>query len=81
MRAAQIGVAAFFFAGEQLFGKLGRQPPALLGQMHENKMLTAGAIYGLDVIAQTMKAPAPRRTLSARASPRTRARASASKRV
>lgn len=56
VRAAQVGAAGFFFFGEQLFGSLGRRPPALLGQMHENKMLTAAAIYGLDVIAQTMKA-------------------------
>lgn len=56
VRAAQVGAAAFFFFGEQLFGALGRRPPQILGQMHENKMLTAGAIYGLDVIAQTMKA-------------------------
>ena len=55
VRAAQLGVGAFFLFGEQLFGKLGRPPPTLLAQMHENKLVTAGAIYGLDVLAQTAK--------------------------
>ena len=55
VRAAQVGVGAFFLFGEQLFGKLGRPPPTLLAQMHENKLVTAGAIYGLDVLAQTAK--------------------------
>jgi len=56
VRTAQVGASAFFFFGEQIFGALGRRPPPLHAQMHENKMLTVGAIYGLDVIAQTMKA-------------------------
>ena len=55
VRAAQVGAAAFFFFGEQIFGSLGRQPPPIHAQMQENKLLTFGAIYGLDVIAQTMK--------------------------
>ena len=55
VRAAQLGVGAFFLFGEQLFGKLGRPPPQLLARMHENKLVTAGAIYGLDVLAQTAK--------------------------
>ena len=55
VRVAQVGAAAFFLAGEQIFGKFGKSPPALLGQMHENKLLTCGAIYGLDVVAQTFK--------------------------
>ena len=41
--------------GEQIFGTLGKAPPPLLNQMHDNKLLTVGAIYGLDVIAQTAK--------------------------
>ena len=56
VRAAQAGAALFFFFGEQLFGLLRRPPPALHAQMHENRMVTFGAIYGLDVVAQTMKA-------------------------
>jgi len=56
VRAAQAGAALFFFFGEQLFASLRRPVPALHAQMQENKMLTFGAIYGLDVIAQTLKA-------------------------
>jgi len=56
VRAAQVGAAFFFFFGEQMAAAVGRGPPQLLAQMHENKMLTGAAIYGLDVIAQTMKA-------------------------
>lgn len=55
VRAAQVGATLFFFFGEQMFAALGRRPPALYGQMHENKMVTMGAVYGLDVVAQTMK--------------------------
>ena len=49
VRAAQAGAAFFFFFGEQLFGLLRRPAPALHAQMHENRMVTFGAVYGLDV--------------------------------
>lgn len=55
VRFAQVGVAGFYFLGEQLSAALGRSPPKILGQMHENKFLVAGAVYGLDVVAQTFK--------------------------
>ena len=55
VRVAQVGVGLFFFFGEQLCAKLGRTPPAVLEQMHDNKLVTAGAVYGLDVLAQTAK--------------------------
>jgi len=55
IRAAQLGVAATFFFGEQLFGLVGRAPPPFVGQMHENKFVTAAGVYGLDVVAQTLK--------------------------
>ena len=55
VRVTQVAAAGFFFFGEQIFGKLGRRPPAIYEQMHENKLVTAGAIYGLDVVAQTFK--------------------------
>ena len=42
VRAAQVGAALFFFFGEQMYAALGRRPPALHGQMHENKFLTMG---------------------------------------
>jgi len=56
LRTAQVGVVAMFFLGEQFFGYFGRRPPQILGQMHENKMITAAGVYGLDVLAQTLKA-------------------------
>ena len=55
VRVAQASAAGFYFFGEQIFASLGRRPPALLHQMQENKLLAAGAIYGMDVIAQTFK--------------------------
>lgn len=55
IRFAQAGVAATFFLGDQIFGALGRRSPQFVGQMQENKMLTAAGVYGLDVVAQTLK--------------------------
>ena len=55
IRFAQAGVAATFFFGDQLFGMIGRRPPSFVGQMHENKFMTAAGVYGLDVVAQTLK--------------------------
>lgn len=55
IRTMQVGAATFFFAGEQIFGKLGRRVPPLYDQMHDNKLATLGGIYGLDVLAQTAK--------------------------
>ena len=49
VRAAQAGAASFFFFCEQLFDLLRRPAPALHAQMHENRMVTFGAIYGLNV--------------------------------
>ena len=57
VRAAQVGAASFFFFGEQLFGLLRRPAPALHAQMHENRMVTFGAIYGLDVRLDPPPAP------------------------
>jgi hypothetical protein len=55
VRAAQLGVAGLYFFGEQLFAAARARPPALVGQMHENKLLVAGGVYALDVVAQTFK--------------------------
>ena len=55
VRVAQVGVVGAFFFGEQVFASLRRPQPALLGQMHENKLATAGIVYALDVVAQTFK--------------------------
>jgi hypothetical protein len=51
----QVGVGAFFFVGEQIFAAVGKRPPSILEQMHENKLMTAAAVYGLDAVAQTLK--------------------------
>ena len=56
VRAAQVGVGLFFLFGEQIFAKLGRLPaPPVYYQMHDNKLIAAGGIYALDVMAQTAK--------------------------
>jgi len=55
VRVAQIGVGVAFFFGEQICAALGKAPPPLLRQMHDNKLMTVGAVYGLDIIAQTAK--------------------------
>ena len=55
VRFAQVGVVGLFFLGEQLFAQLRRPPPSWLHQMHDNKLAVAGGVYGLDVVAQTMK--------------------------
>lgn len=56
VRAAQVGAAGFFFFGEALFGKLGKQPPKVLTQLHDNKLVAVGGLYALDIVAQTLKA-------------------------
>lgn len=56
IRLAQASVAVAFFAGDQLFGMVGRRAPPFVGQMHENKFVTVAGVYGLDVVAQTLKA-------------------------
>lgn len=55
VRAAQVGVGVFFFFGEQIFARVGKAPPPVLQQMHDNKLLTIGGVYALDVVAQTAK--------------------------
>jgi selT/selW/selH-like putative selenoprotein len=55
VRAAQVGVGLFFFLGEQIFASMGKAPPPLYTQMHDNKLITAGGVYALDVVAQTAK--------------------------
>jgi len=56
VRVAQLSMAALYFFGDQAFGMMRRPSPPWLGQMHDNKFAVAGGVYGLDVIAQTMKA-------------------------
>lgn len=55
VRAAQLGVAATYFFGEQVCAALGRRTPRQIDAMRENKMLVGGGVYALDVVAQTFK--------------------------
>lgn len=45
----------FFFFGEQLLAKLGRPPFDFMGELHTNIMVHVGALYGLNVVADTLK--------------------------
>lgn len=55
VRVGQVGAAVAYFLGEQICSSLRFAPPPLLRSMHENPLLTVGGVYGLDVIAQTLK--------------------------
>ena len=55
VRFGQLGAAVAYFFGEQICGSLRLRPPSLLQRMHENPLVAVGGVYGLDVIAQTMK--------------------------
>jgi hypothetical protein len=55
IRLAQAATAAFYFFGEAAFASVGRAPPRLLRSMDENKLLTAGAVFGLHTVATTLK--------------------------
>ena len=71
VRAAQVGVGAFFLFGEQLFGKLGRPPPTLKILLDEGEIrpLIAEALLatadrindGLPVDAHKSVAPVQRK--------------------
>jgi len=55
IRVAQAGAVAFYFFGEAMFSSVGRAPPRLLRQMDENKLVSGGFVYGLHVVASTLK--------------------------
>lgn len=55
VRVAQAGVAVLFFFGEQLLAKLGREPFEFMHETHTNLAVHFGALYGLNVIADTLK--------------------------
>lgn len=55
VRFGQFGVAVFFFFGEQILAKLGREPFEFMMETHTNLMAHMGALYGLNVIADTLK--------------------------
>lgn len=44
-----------YLFGQQAFARIGRAQPNLLQRMQENPLIAVGTIYGLDVVAQTLK--------------------------
>lgn len=56
VRVAQVGAVALYFFGIQIFATLKRPLPGFVESMHANPLLAIGGVYGLDVVAQTMKA-------------------------
>mmetsp|Transcript_136663 Transcript_136663/g.237658 ORF Transcript_136663/g.237658 Transcript_136663/m.237658 type:complete len:133 (-) Transcript_136663:73-471(-) len=55
VRVGQVGVGIFFFFGEQILAAFGRQPFDFMSEMHTNLAVHIGALYGLNVIADTLK--------------------------
>lgn len=55
VRVTQALVGVFFFFGEQILGALGRQPFEFMQETHTNLGAHIAAVYGLNVIADTMK--------------------------
>lgn len=55
VRVAQASAAILYFFGSQIFGAVKRPPPGFVEAMHANPLLAIGGVYGLDVVAQTMK--------------------------
>lgn len=54
-RVAQVGVGVFFFFGEKILASMGRPPFEFMGEITSNVMVHAGALYGLNLIADTLK--------------------------
>jgi len=55
VRVAQAFTGVFFIFGEQILSKLGRQPFEFMGEPHTNIMAHVAALYGLNVVADTLK--------------------------
>jgi len=55
VRASQAAVGIFFFFGDQILGALGRPPLECMSEMHTRIMYHVGALYGLNVLADTLK--------------------------
>lgn len=55
VRASQFGVALLFLFGESLLAKLGREPFEFMLETHTNLAVHLGALYGLNVVADTLK--------------------------
>lgn len=55
VRASQVGVGIFFFFGEQILAALGHPPFEFMFDTPTSMMYHAGALYGLNCIASTLK--------------------------
>lgn len=55
VRVAQGATGVFFFFGEQILAKLGRSPFEFMGEMHTNLIAHLAALYGLNLVADTLK--------------------------
>mmetsp|Transcript_31061 Transcript_31061/g.65442 ORF Transcript_31061/g.65442 Transcript_31061/m.65442 type:complete len:132 (+) Transcript_31061:350-745(+) len=55
VRVAQAAAVVAYLFGEQLFASLRRPTPSPVLKMQENPLIALGTLYGLDVVAQTMK--------------------------
>ena len=55
VRAGQVAAGLSYAFGANVFAKMGRAQPAALVRMQENPLIAVAAIYGLDVVAQTLQ--------------------------
>lgn len=55
VRAGQLAAVLGYFFGQRAFARMGRAQPYVLQRMQENPLVAVGGIYGLDVVAQTLK--------------------------
>lgn len=55
VRVGQAAVGIFFFFGDQILNTLGRPRLEFMEEMHTKVMYHIGALYGLNLIADTLK--------------------------
>lgn len=55
VRVGQAAVGIFFLFGDQILQGLGRRPLDFMEEMHTKVMYHIGALYGLNLIADTLK--------------------------
>jgi len=55
VRATQVAIGIFFFFGEQLLAAVGRPAPEFMKETITSMLYHGGALYGVDLIAQTLK--------------------------
>lgn len=55
VRATQVVLGVSFFFGEQLLAAVGRPAPEFMKETITNMLYHGGAMYGVDLIAQTLK--------------------------